>query len=152
MKSVLDPNHIPRNKYFLDIPEIPDFINFVAVEGLESEIDNVEMPDKTMVSGGRTAPSEFTGRVMLHDIVAVDVLQRWHEDCKDPADPFYKKTGILQYEPINGTKGPGVFTTFELRGIWPSRISPPDTDMSNEGEPQQFEVTFKVDEIVLLRF
>ena len=143
MKGIFNNDHMPMNKFELRIDGFP-IISFTEVTGLESEIDTVEMPDKTVVSGGRSQPGEFTAKLMLHDDFPLIRLNGWHEACKDPVDPNYKKNGIMFYDSISGNN----FAAFEILGMFPKKISAPDANMGNEGESQQFEITFAYDEIV----
>jgi hypothetical protein len=103
----------------------------------------VELPDRTKASGGQSKPVEFTATVPMHHSDEIAAIERWYVASQDPVAPDYKKVGTLVYEPI----GFGIPKTFLLRGLFPGRRQVPGMDMSNEGELQQYEVTFHADRI-----
>ena len=143
MKGILGRDHIPANKFTLTVARLfPSVITFVEVAGLESEIETADMPDNTIVSGGRTLSGEFTAKVMMHDLEAVNTLMRWFGDSQDPVALDYKKEGVMWYESQSGTRAVPVY----IRGMFPSKVTFPDSNL-DEVTPQMLEVGFKFDEI-----
>lgn len=143
MKAVLNPDHMPLNNYELLVVGLPQMI-LTAVSGLEEEIQRIELPDKTVASGGRTDSTEFTITVPMHHPVENAALEFWLSEGKDPVLPSYKKAATLIYKSISGT----VTKTYTLLGVWVQKRTLPDAEMDNEGEMATVEFTLSVDQII----
>jgi len=143
MKGVLHPDHIPLNKYELRIRDLPT-ITFIEVAGLEEELENVDLPDRTAASGGNTKPIEFTATMPLHHLTEMAAMEQWFQDSQDPVAPNYKKPGTLVLTSITGL----VRKTFIITGMFPCKRKTGDLDMANEGELHVVEWTFRGDDVI----
>lgn len=143
MKGVLQPDHIPLNKYELRIRDLPS-ITFITISGLEEELETTDLPDRTAASGGDTKPVEFTGTMPLHHLTEMQAMEEWFQDSQDPVAPNYKKTGTLVLTSITGL----VRKTFLILGMFPCKRKTGDLEMANEGELHVVEWTFKGDDIL----
>lgn len=137
--SVL-PNHVPVNNYALSVIGLPS-IFFAEVSGIELEIEEVDLPDRTKASGGQIKPQEFTAKTMLHHDIERAALEAWMQEARDPVTPTYKKSGNLTHKTLSGTTN-GVWT---LGGVWIKKRKLPDLEKANEGEPAMIEWTFSCD-------
>jgi hypothetical protein len=142
MKGVLNPDHIPLNNYTLRIPGMPAFV-FVTITGIESEMDAVDLPDRTAASGGHSKTIEFTAGLPLHHTREQQAMHTWHDNSHDPVDPMYKKNGSLILPSISGL----VQARFLLEGIFPYNFKTADVDMNDEGALHVVEWKFKGDHI-----
>lgn len=142
MKGAIFPDHIPKNKFQLIVAGLPS-ITFVQVSGLEEELETVDLPDRTTASGGNTKAIEFTARMPTHHTPERIALENWFAQCRDPVDPTYKKVGTLVKQSITGMNS----VSYILQGMYPSKRSTPDLEMTNEGEEDELEWTFKADQI-----
>lgn len=143
MKGSIQPDHIPKNKYVLSFMGLPP-ITFTKVSGLEEELDNVTLPDRTQASGGNTKAGEFTASMPTHHTPERNALENWNIQCRDPVSPAYKKTGTLTKQSLTGMNT----VSYILQGCFISKRSTPDVEMSNEGELDEIEWTFKFDQII----
>lgn len=141
MKGVLQPDHIPLNNYQLRVRDLPD-ITFVSIGGLEKELENVDLPDRTAASGGHTKAGKFVAKVPLHHLTEIAALEQWLEDSKDPVAPDYKKSGTLIFPSISGN----VRKQYVIVGLFPCLQKGADVEMSNEGEEHEQEWTFRYDD------
>lgn len=142
MKGTVLPNHIPVNNFELIVVGLPKLI-FTQISGLGEETQSVEMPDRTVVSGGNTTAVEFTGMSFEHHTVELAALELWRLQGVDPVDPQYKKVGTLIKRRIDGSIG----TTRTLIGLWIKNRQDADLDLANEGEPAMVEWTFSADKV-----
>jgi len=130
IKGVLKPDHAPVNAFELIVLELPQ-ITFTKVDGIEEEIEGVEMPDKTMASGGNTLPVEFTAEMPLHHTTELAALETWYNLGKGNVALGYKKNGTMIYRTISGA----VAKMIPLTELWVKKRKYPDVDMSDEGKP-----------------
>ena len=142
MKGSIQPDHIPKNKYQLIIMGLPP-ITFTKVSGLEEELETVDLPDRTTASGGNTKAVEFTASMPTHHTSERIALENWYVQCRDPVSPAYKHVGSLVKQSLTGIN----LVTYVLQGLYPCKRSTPDVEMSNEGELDEIEWTFKADQI-----
>jgi hypothetical protein len=142
MKGTIHPNHIPKNKGRLLVPGQPSFV-FTTLGDIVEEVEAVDLPDRTIASGGQKKAGEFTATIPSHHTVEVAAIERWFVAGQDPVQPDYKKVGTLVQQPI----GPGLPKTYSLIGLWVSRRQIPGSEMANEGEMQELEITFKFDDV-----
>lgn len=145
LKNVIQPNHVPINKYELSVLGLPKII-FTQVSGIEQETQKVTLPDRTSASGGQSEPFEVTAQLPLHHDNEVGAIESWYKEGQDPVSATYKKPGTMLYKRIDDS----VAKTYSLIGMWVSKLKMPDADMSNEGEPAMVEVTFTVDDYDIL--
>ena len=141
-KGVIHADHISKNKYELIIVPAPSIL-IAGISGIEEELETVVLPDRTNVSGGNTKPGEFTMRTFLHHTVEQIFLEEWFKECQDPVLPLYKRQGTLLLSSISGEN----IRSFSMIGLFLSKRSLPDLEMSNEGEAVEVTWTVKYDEI-----
>jgi hypothetical protein len=144
MKGSIQPGHMPVNKYELSFVGVPT-LTALTVSGLEEELQYVEMPDRTRVSGGNTGPSELTITLPAHHTVEIAAMEAWFRESQDPVTPTYKKAGYLLIKSI-ALLGPT--RTFNLIGVFPHKRKLPDLEMKNEGEPAVYEWTLCIDQVI----
>lgn len=146
MKGALSPDHMPQNKWRLTVRGLPPLL-FVQVNGLEEEMDRVELPDRTAATGGRSKPFEFTVMQPMHHTAEVDAMENWYQQGKDRVSLEYKKPGIITFESLSGINR----RSYTLTGLWVSKRSPSDLDMDNDGDEVEIEWTLSCDEMNPLR-
>lgn len=142
MKGLIKSAHISKNNFLLQVIGLP-VIEFVQVDGLEEELETVELPDRTVASGGNTKAVEFTAQVPAHHDVAVLALEAWFKEAQDPVSPTYKKTGLLLMKNIEGK----VKRTYTLTGIFPKMRATDEVALDNEGEMALLTWTFSTDDV-----
>lgn len=145
MKAVLLPDHIQVNKYQLSIAGMPP-MTFTAISGIEEEMDTIELPDRTVATGGRTKPVEFDLTQPEHHPIERYAMEAWFEECKDPVLPTHKKIATLLHFSQSNLMTVG----YMLIGLFPSKRALPDLDMDNEGEMGTIVWTMKADELLLV--
>lgn len=148
MKGVILEDHIPLNKFILSVSGIGVDLIFTTVSGIEEELDSVEMPDRTVATGGRTKPVEFTAMLPLHHETEQAAMEEWfaqtHGDGREPSVNLdYKRTGTLRLPSISGI----IQVSFVLDELFPCKRGLPDFEMESEGEMAQVEWTFKASDI-----
>jgi len=143
LKGTIQPDHIPLNKYQLIVLGMPP-LDFTTIAGLEEELDTVELPDRTVVTGGRTKPVEFTAKLPMHHTVQQAAVELWFQESQDPVSPTYKKPGTLILTSLTG----GTVRSFSFPDIFPAKRTIPDFEMNNEGEMAEEEWMFKASDIL----
>ncbi len=146
MKGAIEPNHIPVNNYELLIIGLPSF-TAVEISGLEDELQTVELPDRTVASGGNRGPSEFTMMLPMHHTAEQLAAEAWYQEAQDPVLPTYKKIGTLVLKAITGE----VARVYALTGAFIKKRTTPDLELNNDGEQANVEWTVSVDDIKLVR-
>lgn len=145
MKGELQKDHIPVNKYVLQvIGLIP--IKATEISGIEEELETAELPDRTVASGGNTKATEFSMMTPMHHLSEQAALEVWWQESKDPVSPTYKKPCTLTMTSISGNKSRG----YTLTGVFPKQRNLPDLEMANEGEMATVEWIMSVDSILPL--
>lgn len=144
MKQVLLPDHIPVNNYSLIVVGGPPLLEFITVDGLEEELETVDLPDRTKASGGNTKPVEFTATHPKHHTIEDAFLELWFLEGQDPVSPLYKKAATLVIQSISRINT----RTYNLIGLFVSKRKTADLDMANEGELNVTEWTFMCDRII----
>ena len=145
LKGLIEGDHIPNNKFELNIVGLPA-ITFIKVSGLESEVPGVDLPDRTMASGGQRSGSEITVEVPNHHTTSVALMEVWFEEGVDPVSPTYKKVGTLVQVSLTGEIRRG----WTLSGMWVTKRKLSDMEMADVGEMSVNEYTLKVDDIAPL--
>ena len=143
MKGVIQPDHMPINKYqFL----VLGFIPFTAVEisGIEDELQTIEMPDRTVVSGGNRAAYEFSIMIPMHHQVEQALMEFWYREGQDPVLPTYKKTVTLVHQRLSGAGD----RSFTLSGVFVKKRTLPDLELLNEGDMAMVEWLMSGDDII----
>tara|TARA_Y100000004_G_scaffold185525_1_gene235835 strand:- start:546 stop:989 length:444 start_codon:yes stop_codon:yes gene_type:complete len=143
IKAVLNPDHIPTNKYQMIIVGMPS-ITFTNISGLELEVDMVDLPDRTRATGGNPKAVEFTATMPMHHAVELAAMEIWFEEAQDPVSLTYKKAGTLIM-----TSGSGdIVKTYSMIGIFCSKRKLPDLSFESEGDMAEVEWTFQVDTLL----
>lgn len=142
MKQVLLPDHIPVNNFELIVVGAPP-LKFITIDGLEEELDTVDLPDRTKASGGATKAIEFTATHPKHHAVEDAFLEAWYVEAR-LALPTYKKPGTLLIRSISSLQ----IRTFSVIGLFPMKRKTADLDMGNEGELNVNEWTFAGDLVI----
>lgn len=145
IKGEVQADPILVNKYKLLVAGLPPIL-FTSISGLEEEIDVVDLPDRTVSSGGNTQPVEFTAMQPAHHSVEVLLMEAWYNENKDPISATAKKAATLVLLSGTGSK----IRAYTLTGMWPCKRKTPDLDYSDEGTMAQLEWTFKVDSMIAL--
>lgn len=140
MKMVLLPDHIPVNNFDLVVVGGPPVIQFITFDGLEEELDTVDLPDRTKASGGSTKAIETTATHPKHHAVEDAFLEAWFLESRI-VSPTYKKAASLIVSSISGL----VNRSYNLIGMFPSKRKTADLDIGNEGELNVTEWTFMID-------
>lgn len=142
MRGVLQPDHIPVNKYSLLIATLPEMV-VTEVSGLEDELETTDLPDRTRATGGNRGPTEFTLMMPMHHEADQLVMEAWYREAQDPVSPTYKKTGTLVMTSISGAR----VRPWGLTGVFPTKRVLPDLEMANEGEMAVVEWTMSADDV-----
>jgi hypothetical protein len=140
MKMTLLPDHIPVNNFSLVVVGGPPLIQFITVDGLEEELEVVDLPDRTKASGGNTKAIEFTATHPKHHTAEDVFLEAWFLEAS-LVSPLYKKAATLIVQSISFLNT----RTYNLIGMFPSKRKTADLDMGNEGELNVTEWTFCAD-------
>lgn len=143
MKGAIKSNHNAVNKYRMSVVGLPS-LTPTKISGLEVELEVVDLPDRTVASGGNTKAIEFTAMFPMHHTLEIAALDKWLADSTDPVQPGYKKAATITVYRI----GPGIPNTTQLIGVFPCKRKSPDLEMVNEGEMAEIEYTFKVDQTI----
>ena len=143
MKGAIQGDHIPLNKYQLIVLGMPELI-FTEISGLEEELETVDLPDRTVASGGQTKTLEFTATLPAHHLIMQAAMELWFVEGRDPVASTYKKTATLILKSISGS----TFRTYSLIGLFVCKRATPDLEMANEGEMATIEWTFKADQML----
>lgn len=144
MKGIILPDHIPVNNYQLIVVGGPPFITFTSIDGLEEELETVDLPDRTVASGGNTKSLEFTAKHPKHHLAEDIFLESWFLMSQDPVLPLYKKAATLLVQSISRLQT----RTYNLIGLFPAKRKTADLEMNNEGELNETEWTFKCDRLI----
>lgn len=143
MKGVLQTDHIPVNKYQMLVVGLPP-LTFTEISGIEQELETVDLPDRTVASGGNKGVVEFTVMQPAHHLAEVAAIESWFVESIDPVSGSYKKDGTVILQSISGD----TIKTHSILGMFPSKKALPDLEMANEGELATIEWTFKADEVL----
>lgn len=142
LKGQIQPDHIPNNKYELNIIGLVP-ITVTKISGLESEVAGVELPDRTMATGGQRGTSEASIEVPNHHTVDIAAMELWFEEGVDPVTPTYKKAGTLVQISNTGA----VRRSWALTGVWVKARSLADMEMGDDGEMSVNSYTLSIDDI-----
>ena len=141
MKGEVLPDHIRANKYLLVVVGLPP-ITFVAIDGIEEVLTTVNMPDRTVRSGGVTDPIEFNADTLMHHKVEQAALEAWYESAQDPiVSPTYQKNGVLSY--LSGSLINGA--AFMIKNMFPRRRRTGDVSKEDEGREVRVTWSFAAD-------
>lgn len=129
-KGTIKPDHIPVNKYELLIAGVAGHFTILTISGIEEELETVELPDRTRVSGGNTKAVEFEVTTPAHHFIEQAAWELWYKEGQDPVFPTYKKVGTLLMLSISGA----TLRSYSLAGVFITKRGLPDLEMENEGE------------------
>ena len=145
LQGLIDPDHIPVNKYVLTIAGFGD-VTFTKVGGLEIELGVIDLPDRTRATGGQTSAADMTVEVPMHHTAEIAVMDLWFSMGRDPVDPTYKRAAAL----VMTSNTTLEFKEYSLQGAWCSKRKLPDLDMANDGDMAVVEYMIQVDEVIPL--
>ena len=145
LKNTIQPFHIPVNNYELTVPGLGCKIYFTSVEGLDEELETVDLPDRTARSGGNTKAGSFTAKQMMHHSVEVAALELWYKQSQFPVHPDYLKTANLAFQSLrlNG----GVKRVYSIIECFPHKRVIPNAEMNDEGKAAEITWTFRFSQI-----
>jgi hypothetical protein len=143
-KSVLFPDHIKVSHYTLDIAGMPS-MTFTMVGGPESELDDIEQPDRTRASGGRSKPGEIEVRHPAHHALERAALEAWWLECKH-STPGHKRVGTFTMYSQSGLQR----MAYVLLGAKLQKRALPDGEMENDGEQAEITWTITYDDVDFL--
>lgn len=141
-KFVILPDPMQVSEYVLTVVGLPP-LTPTSVGSLAKELDQVELPDRTQVSGFRSKPGEFEMKIPYHHLVEVAAMSLWHTQG-EVGDPTYKKVGTMKYQ----SGGRLNFKLVTIVGLWCCNIVTPDTEMGNDGEMVEATYTMKYDTLL----
>lgn len=144
MKGAIQGKHIAVNNFVLSVVGLPE-LTVLTMDGLEQELNKVQLPDRTMASGGQVDPTEWKMAIPMHHDTEVAAVMAWYREGKDPVSPTYKKVATLVMKDIEGT----VRRTWSLPGTFVTAFATPDEEMENEGDMATLEVTMSSDDVIL---
>lgn len=145
IKGVILSDHVQINKYQLTVIGMPPML-FTAMSGIEEELDQTELPDRTSQTGGRTKPGTFDLTQPMHHTLERFAMEAWFSECKDPVSPLHKKIGtVLAFSQSNAN-----IVSYMLQGLYPQKRALPDFEMDNDGEMGTIVWTMHYDEVLLL--
>lgn len=131
MRTVLHKDHIPINKFkLLVIGTITPTFTVTSLSGIEEELEVEEMPDRTVVSMGRTGPVDFTIAIPMHHRAEQIAMELWFTESRDPVLPSYKKPGVLTHSSISGDTD----VSYMMTDLFPYKRSLPSLEMGSAGE------------------
>lgn len=142
MKGRIRPDHIPVNKYDLRVVGLPP-LTLVECDGIEDALETVNLPDRTVATGGQRGTIEWSMMVPMHHTVEVAALEGWYKEGQDPVSPSYKKAGTLVHNSLTGI----TVRAFQISGMFVAGRVLPDLEMENEGEMATIEYKMKADDI-----
>lgn len=145
MKGEIQADHMPVNKYVLQVVGLLT-IKAVSISGIEDELETIELPDRTVASGGNRKATEFSMMVPMHHLSEQAALELWFAGSQDPVVPTYKKPCTLTITSLSGLRSKG----YTLTGVFPKKRNTPDLEMENEGEMANVEWIMSVDSILPL--
>jgi len=145
MKGMILPDHIPVNNYELIVVGGPPILTFVTFDGIPEELETVDLPDRTVASGGNTKSFETAATHPTHHAVENAYLEAWFLAAQNGV-PGYKRAATLLKKSVSGL----VTKSYNLIGMFPSMRETADQEMENEGDLDVTAWTFKGDRIIVL--
>jgi len=143
MKGEIRADHMPANKFQFRVAGLAD-LGAVTVSGIEDELEAVELPDRTMASGGQRKAGEFEIGIPMHHTAEIAAMELWFVESQDPVLPTYKKPCTLLHPSISGQSS----RNFTLTGVFPKKRALPDLDKSDEGNMNVETWTMSYDNII----
>lgn len=143
MKGEIQPDHMPVNNFSLKVIGLLD-LTAVTISGIDDELQTVDLPDRTVASGGNRAATEFDVGIPAHHTAEIAAMEAWYIESQDPITPTYKKPCTLIMNSLSGAKS----RTYTLVGVFPKKRATPDLDMGADGDMAVITYTMSVDNIV----
>jgi hypothetical protein len=142
-KGTIKADHIPINKFQLLVAGLPP-LTVIKVSGIEEELEVVELPDRTMASGGNTKATEADVETPAHHVVEQAAWESWYAQAQDPVVPTYKRTATLLQQSLSGA----IQRTWTLTGVFPKKRGLPDLDMGNAGDQAVITWALSIDDVL----
>ncbi len=144
VKGSIGTDHLPRNKFKLNVVGIGIPLTCIKVGETEQELEVATLPDRRVVSGGNTTAFETDVETPAHHYIEQGAWQAWLDDCVGDTALNYKKPATLTLISSSGI----VKATWILKGVFPRKRKLTDLDMENEGEDSRVTWTLSIDEMV----
>jgi hypothetical protein len=142
MKGVIQPDHIPVNRYQLIIAGLPVQLRPTEISGMEDEMATTDLPDRTRATSGERNALEFTMMIPAHHTAEVLACEAWYREGMSPVSPSYKKSGMIIMQSLTGANA----RVRTLIGAFISKRTDPDLEMASDGEMASLEYTVSVDD------
>jgi hypothetical protein len=143
LKRTIKADHMPVNNYEMLVNGMPKII-FISVEGLDEELETVDLPDRTARSGGNTKALSFTAKQPLHHALEVQAMEQWYKDSQHPVKPDYLKNATLMFKSLTDMHS----KSYALTECFPHKRVLSNADMNDEGKPAELTWTFRATEVV----
>jgi hypothetical protein len=144
VKGTIGTDHLPRNKYVLNVVGIGVPLTCTKVGETEQELEVATLSDRVVVSGGNTTAFEVDVETPAHHYIEQAAWQKWYDDSTGDTALDYKKPAVLTLISSSGI----VKNSWILKGVFPRKRKLSDLDMENEGEDARVTWTLSVDEMV----
>ena len=129
IKSIIKPLRVPDNKYSLIVQPGVGQLTVVELTGLEQELDQSELPDRTVRSGGRGKPLAFDFAIPMHHTSEVLLCETWWNLCKYSLIGYLKFGMLIQFNEASiPTK------RWTLPNLWLTKRGHTDLALGNDGE------------------
>jgi hypothetical protein len=145
IKGVIKENRVQTNKFTALIQPGVGQVLFTAMSGLEEELDAVELPDRTMRSGGRKKTIEFDATQPMHHDIEVLSMEAWYRECQDPVSPLHLKIMTLILWDQQGLPRRRV----TLFNVWVKKRVHSDLELEGDGEMGTITWTLQADELMM---
>lgn len=129
MKGAIQADHIAVNNYELLVLGMPP-LTPIEITGIEDELETVDLPDRTVASGGNRGTGEWEMMLPMHHLVEQGAMEIWFLESQDPVLPTYKKVATLIHKAVSGS----TLRTYSMTGLFPYKRTLPDLELANEGE------------------
>lgn len=143
MKGALKENHIPVNNYEFLVLGLPP-LTPVAIGGIEDELETVELPDRTVASGGNRMSGEFDLTLAAHHSIENVAMETWFIESQGAVSPTYKKECVLIQKTLEGKPG----RTYNLISVFPKKRTTSTLEMENAGEQAVIVWTMSFDDVL----
>lgn len=143
-KGTIQTNHFPNNQYRLVVPAFPLITTILEIDGLDIETETVDMPDRTVVSGGHRKTLDFTVKVPTHHTEEMTSWQAWLQMGAFPVVPGYKQPVTLVQTGLHGDK----VKVYEIIGMFPYKKGLAGMSMKDEGNLSETTINCKADDFL----
>lgn len=143
-KGTIQPDHIAINNYEFLVAGIPIKLVVTEIKGIEEELETVDLPDRTVATGGNSKSVSFDVTTPMHHVPEQVWWEKWFQEGKVPVSPGYKKVGTMQYN--RESKKPG--RSFTVQGAFVHKRKLPDGKMDDPGNMATVVWSLKADSIL----